>query len=209
MKIRKGFVSNSSSSSFVVAFKYRPKNEQDVLDMMFDGKDGTLSKYDDSMTHKEIAKRVFRDISSVYKSCEDSMDIYDVARVFQHRYGYTSNAITFLDVDENNITTRHRSNWYDRGEFWGSDNNLLNKIAEKSAARENLSWTSDRDEYMAAEKEIGSLCMQLSIIDAENFIDNANGNFIVKLEYADDGGEGLLEHGDIFRNLTHIRISNH
>ena len=35
MKIRTGFVSNSSSSSFVVAFSHRPKSVKDLKEMMF------------------------------------------------------------------------------------------------------------------------------------------------------------------------------
>ncbi len=35
MKIRKGFVSNSSSSSFVIAFPHQPKSIEDLKEMMF------------------------------------------------------------------------------------------------------------------------------------------------------------------------------
>ena len=38
MKIRNGFVSNSSSSSFLVAFPSRPKSAKDVKDMVFGSK---------------------------------------------------------------------------------------------------------------------------------------------------------------------------
>ena len=32
---------------------------------------------------------------------------------------------------------------------------------------------------------------------------------IYKLEYADDGGEAVLEHGDIFHKVPHVTISHH
>lgn len=35
MKMRNGFVSNSSSSSFLVAFPYKPKSAEDVKEMVF------------------------------------------------------------------------------------------------------------------------------------------------------------------------------
>jgi hypothetical protein len=65
MKIRNGFVSNSSSSSFVVAFPSEPKNYDNVFEMMFHGKEGGISIYDtEGMSHSQIADRVWRDIEN-------------------------------------------------------------------------------------------------------------------------------------------------
>jgi len=65
MKIRNGFVSNSSSSSFVVAFPSEPKNYDNVFEMMFHGKEGGISVYDtEGMSHSQIAHRVWNDIKN-------------------------------------------------------------------------------------------------------------------------------------------------
>jgi len=61
MKIRNGFVSNSSSSSFVVAFKKIPKSVEEVQKLLFTDQ-ALHSYYEHKYTTHEIAEQVFRDI---------------------------------------------------------------------------------------------------------------------------------------------------
>lgn len=63
MKIRMGFVTNSSSSSFIVAFDKVPNNWEEVLEMLFGSDKETVEEYGLSMETKEVAQRVFDDIS--------------------------------------------------------------------------------------------------------------------------------------------------
>jgi len=62
MKIRNGFVSNSSSSSFVVAFPSEPKDQEDLREMMFDSGERTISYYDYSCDVERVVDEVFRDL---------------------------------------------------------------------------------------------------------------------------------------------------
>jgi len=61
MKTRSGFVSNSSSSSFIVGFKTIPKDVEEMQRLLF----GTLKKtkdgWDNRMNTKSLAKKVFKD----------------------------------------------------------------------------------------------------------------------------------------------------
>ena len=70
MKIRTGFVSNSSSSSFIVAFSKKPTTKEDVLKEMFP-KNPTgsianpwpgLKEYDDGLTYAQIVEQVLSDL---------------------------------------------------------------------------------------------------------------------------------------------------
>jgi hypothetical protein len=47
--------------------------------------------------------------------------------------------------------------------------------------------------------------------DAQNFLDDNKGKFIFIISYSDnDGTQGCtMEHGNIFRNVPHVRISQH
>lgn len=63
MKIRKGFVSNSSSSSFYVKFDKQPKNENELKQMMFPNYEGEIfTHYGYSTTLDRIVQTVFNDI---------------------------------------------------------------------------------------------------------------------------------------------------
>jgi len=59
MKIRNGFVSNSSSSSFVVAFSKKPETVEEVRDFMFEEETRSVSIYGITASTGEIAQAVF------------------------------------------------------------------------------------------------------------------------------------------------------
>lgn len=91
MKTRNGFVSNSSSSSFVVVFPKEPKSEADVMKFMFDGKEGGISVYDyDGLSHAQISKTVFNDIK--HNNLKRAT-LKDLIELFAYRYHYAKNVI--------------------------------------------------------------------------------------------------------------------
>ena len=62
MKHRPGFVSNSSSSSFVVAFDKIPENVKELQHMLF-GNEKIFAGYENGYPVEEIAAIVFEDMS--------------------------------------------------------------------------------------------------------------------------------------------------
>ena len=72
MKIRSGFVSNSSSSSFIVAFSKKPATKDDVMKEMFpkdpngsiDNPWPGLKEYDEGLTHSQIVEQVLSDLQT-------------------------------------------------------------------------------------------------------------------------------------------------
>lgn len=63
MKIRHGFVSNSSSSSFIVAFPKEPKSFDDVKEVLFGDSNIFINPYDDdNFSALEVSDTVFEDI---------------------------------------------------------------------------------------------------------------------------------------------------
>jgi len=66
MKFRNGFVSNSSSSSFVVAFPKVPTSVEEVCQMMF-GDNQVHYGWDKTYPTIQIAERVFQDIEEQKK----------------------------------------------------------------------------------------------------------------------------------------------
>lgn len=77
MKIRNGYVSNSSSSSFVVIFPKEPKSVEDVQKILFGKKKFYGSPWgDDKYPVEQVAKTVWDDICSQKKNnTEKALDI--------------------------------------------------------------------------------------------------------------------------------------
>ena len=64
MKKRTGFVSNSSSSSFIIVFDKEPQSASDIKEMLF-GTDDILTYYDYNITTNVASKIIFDDISKL------------------------------------------------------------------------------------------------------------------------------------------------
>ena len=90
MKVRTGFVSNSSSSSFVAGFKTIPRSIEDVKHMLFGDSEWYCAPYDDEKYSTErVAETVFNDMKNkrpltleeFLKATDDMADIdYDDER---------------------------------------------------------------------------------------------------------------------------------
>lgn len=104
MKVRQGFVSNSSSSSFVVAFPKEPKSADEVLKMMFpeEKPEGVYEVFDHKATYQEIAERVWQDIEAQNKREPEPDDpktpLEKVTESFYHRYWVMTGGTIDIDL---------------------------------------------------------------------------------------------------------------
>ncbi|MFW5804805.1 MAG: hypothetical protein ACOCWG_06205 [bacterium] len=87
MKTRNGFVSNSSSSSFVVGFPHEPQSEKDVMKIIFHDKEGGINPWShtNGLSHSQIAYWVWQDFKN--KNIEKAT-LEDIINVFKSRYYY-------------------------------------------------------------------------------------------------------------------------
>ena len=241
MKVRNGFVSNSSSSSFVVVFEKKPKNVGDVTNVMFPKTaDSFTQPYDwyEAKPNREIAERVFQDVKG--KRFKKSDIIYE----FESRYdwcGENDNPIFEELVKENanyqSATEESRRLYkqmmvdagivevpyawiggkkYTSGEpFNKKDVRTYESYIKKANRfrRENKAYARLQAERWTIERKIfnriSSLRRRLATIEADEFLKKHEGKYIVVLTYGDENGDGIMEHGDIFRNVEHIQFSHH
>lgn len=121
MKIRKGFVSNSSSSSFVVVFPKTPNSIEDVKKIMF----GDMETHEGYKTI-DIAKRIFNDITSQLNEGEikfnkkviDCIEVYgDPDLIIEKFYPeITKDESLYWDIHDK-ITTMQEGDQYVINEF--------------------------------------------------------------------------------------------
>lgn len=185
MKVRSGFVSNSSSSSFIVALPER------VEDLGFDALKSLL--FGDESERKSLYNENVYTTEEMARSVYDAMQMYDpFSDITIENTSKAVEEITSGSVEE--IT----SGWFEgRPEVpmyiyqWTG--------AKLAIAMEVIQAVEDRmAEKLAIEFE-RSAWMQYGKMPVYYVI-----------EYGDHSDFGcLMEHGDIFANVPHIRISHH
>jgi len=272
VKIRDGHVSNSSSSSFIVAFPRKPKSAKDVLEFMFNGKEGGVGcdYIDDGLSYRQVAERVWNDIS--LKNAANGTPA-QIIEEMSGRYHYSSNRGGGGTFWMNGHVEEDGGSWpQDRNRYFGYDEKLLNefkqhvidsededkklqeeehKILRKlKAPTAKYAYEGGKDvftkqqltkaeikaheayqealkqfretnpEYLAWQKKQRAfwdkkwkkdqaLRDKIAKVDAQNFLDDNKGKFIFIVSYADDGGEAVMEHGRIFRNVPHVVVNHH
>lgn len=197
MKVRNGFVSNSSSSSFIVGFPKLPSSPEELEKMMFDSP-GEVQPYDfnDAIPTIEVAKRVFNDMSdgnfktarlTKKKAVEVILEGY-----FPGRPPYPFGRKNESDEIAEAYKAETGKSVYDE-----SADPVVVKLHGKAQQKE---WDLDRKMEKVAAKAF-----------LEGFWPQLKGKKVFRFEYSDNDGNfgSNLEHGNIFRKLPHVRISKH
>lgn len=167
MKIRQGFVSNSSSSSFIVAFpKDMEKTDAAVHQYLFGDNFGAITAYDwiGTFGTAEIAAQVAQDLREQEANVADN--------ITEALGGHLPGAPDF----DNFRKRRPDGNGYD------------------------YDWPA----YEKASEEFRAKM-------AEKIQKEFEGKDVYTFEYSDNDGNFFctMEHGGIFDNVPHMRVSNH
>jgi len=273
MKLRTGFVSNSSSSSFLVVFDKKPQSKKELRQMMFpDNKENDSIEYcDRQLPINDIVERVYKDINSNKKATEkDIVDLYYSQLNFyisEYDHPYGSNGIpnNCTDTQTVNKITSLQNNYelqlqqvHQQKEDINLNetlsqilcsvmyNNKQLKLVQRILTDDTLKLAilhrlntdryiaecsnfkitnpkitfKDCSRYISLAKELTNISHDFyAIADkyrikiaknaTQNFLKQHTGKFIAIFSYSDNSGESVLEHGEIFRNLTHTQFSQH
>lgn len=236
MKIRNGFVSNSSSSSFIIAFPHKPTDLDDVLYMLNIFPSTLLvSDYEEEIgenhpTWEEAAEFLY---GLTLNSQLNSEDIND-EMLYIMRGRYYHNDFHYI----NSIKTDIRCLWPYFGQpFFATDGELFMKYINLELERKELNKKEyvrdDFDKYIYDEggefvrdlkvaedlkklnKEIEELINKMAKKDLESFKNIAGDSFIAIFEFGDSHGirgrlgSRLENCKRAFENILHIKVSNH
>ncbi len=182
MKIRTGFVSNSSSSSFVIAFPHRPKSVKDLKKIMFGKQEwhyvGLYGGTQDTpvmpiieAVFKEVKGKKSADKKKVYEAiCHGWFDSYIIPELFP---GHMSSSERTLKL-----------NYQDE-----KDRKEINRIWEETDKINNERANAIADAFMDAHKD----------------------SFLAVMEFCDNDSEfwSIMEHSGIFERVDHIQTSYH
>ncbi len=188
MKIRQGFVSNSSSSSFVVAFPREPKSVEDVKEMLFDSE-----------------QKMFANPYAEYQHL--------VERGAVKGWPVEQIALTVWNDIQDQKSNDKKAMRESVNNGWFEDFEDLPGCYDDWKETMKLDWSkpSDREQidelYAFANKENKKRAKKI----IERLLEkNPNASFYV-FEYSDNDGDYFcaMEHGDVFEKLDGIRTSYH
>jgi len=181
MKIRTGFVSNSSSSSFVVAFPHKPISVEDLKEMMFGKQEWHyISHHAEENGSRDISTQRIAD--AVFKDIEEK-------------------------ATDEEVYESIRNGWFDSYLF----PDIFPGYYEDGKKTRHLDYLKDKEEIERIWKEDEKENDRRARNIAEAFIRGHDNKYIVVLTYSDEDGwfESILEHTDIFNRIEHIITSYH
>lgn len=183
MKSRQGFVSNSSSSSFIVAFP-KSVDEMTVEDLR-------VYMYGDV---KEI-QREWEDDGVVWKTVDIAGAVYNDAK---NQNPYTN---LFDDTQEKALIDEMQSGWFP------GHPEIPSEVYKWEQPEREAAY---RIYYMVVEETAKARLRDFYMQSLRACIDAPHPVYYV-FEYEDGAGsfQSHLEHGDVFAAFPHMRISKH
>ena len=228
MKIRNGFVSNSSSSSFLVFFPKEINNKEELYELMWNERNekSIQSSWDfiDEKTKKDNNINKFKDFVRSYNSLNMTFDEFkdsatndvfkDIKKQGPNNYLYALSEISGEIWADNDGT------YNINGEIIKNLNDIKLQVEEFKKLenmKSNFNWDIKNadDIYEDLENEINNRYVIGIISDTldeiEQYVDKHKGMVFYSFTFSDESGTyfSIMEHGGIFGDLPVYVESKH
>ncbi len=203
MKIRNGFVSNSSSSSFILKLPFYPESVDDIKRMLLgDENPLVLTHYDDEgFPTNQVMEIIYNDvIEAIGTRKERPIETIDIEEIQIGQYS--------IDDYDDKVLSEYRTDYKKHKKEYLYYNDLL----EKSYSTKDIDEETRRRTINAYYDKLGVIedKMKKIIIDSikKKTLDT---DIFITLSYSDNDGSmgAFIEHGGILDPITVQRISHH
>ena len=228
MKIRKGFVSNSSSSSFLVVWDKKPGSVEEVHQILFDGLD-THSYWDDHFDAKKLSEIIFNDTQEatekqILEEIRSSYYFEDWNNKNVWRYvGYKADKKLLEEYAKNKIELNRQIDFYESmyKEYSEKDKEFIQRKVKLERVNQVETELTKREKDLLEIKAELEKYKKLSwdrndtnklVKDSYNkMMEDFKDKFFAVYSYSDNDGSinSCLEHSEVFDNIQNWRNSHH
>jgi hypothetical protein len=192
MKQRHGFVSNSSSSAFILVLPKLPGSVKETEELLFGDQLYIDYPYNDNHPNSEAIKFSTKEIAAIVFRNLQGEQIKDHSREcgkitsFEMLAEILKNGVVGDEPENEPVLGKIKEPEYDTEE-----------VADGTEEEREAFWKNVDEKDTAFAKEISNKLLKKWPLE-----------HMYKVEYADEEG-ATMEHGEIFNKIPHIRISKH
>jgi hypothetical protein len=207
MKIRNGFVSNSSSSSFILKLPFYPESYDDMRKILLGDNDPlVVCNYDDEayptkMIVDIIYRDVIKEIGPTKKKSIENINLSQELNIGEYS----------LDDYDDKIDKKYRIEYFElKKEFRKIQNEKDKMLRSSEMSQKDFSSRRKASEKYRDKLEIVADKMENIIIKSIKQT-TVNTDIFITLSYSDNDGSmmSFIEHGNILDPITVANISHH
>jgi len=205
MKIRNGFVSNSSSSSFILKLSYYPESQEDIRRMLLgDENPLVLTHYDNNaFPTSKVIGIIYQDIiDAIGSNHKKPIDSLMISEIEIHEYT--------LDTYDSKVSQKYHSEFNKlKREYKAVEKQQKDYLRNEKSDIPTDDRRNILDDFYDRMERIGNKMRDIILKSIEE--KSKDTDIYVNVSYSDNDGSimAFIEHGGILDPITEARISHH